>query len=645
MPGDRGDRPPVGASSADGDQTISFARITSTRADDDPVISLARDLRGASDERIVVGDVPQQPTNFQARADLLAEVERTDTGVSVLHAPTGTRGTGKTQLAAAYARVKLVEGWRLVAWINAEEISNVQAGLVEIANRIGISGSVGRDAIELAQELSHILKTDGHRHLIVFDNATDLDVLRPYIPTDGASRVLITSDQPSLTNLGEDIVVDRFTAEEAMIFLTARTGLTDISGVRAVAAALEYIPLGLAHAAAVINTQKLACEQYLGRLRSIKISDYAPDGPEGTGPDSTIEAVLLSLDSVRSADDNGLCIAILRLMAILSSSGVSRGFLDAAAESGVFPERRHRTRWGTSAMEKALITLVEHSLVTLSRDQRRISVHPFVMRVVRDQLTRQGRLAAVVRAAAYVLDTRAGKVESSSERAEVREVLLQISALLSNTGRRAVAEDDELAGMLLSLRSWALYHLNKLGDSLSQAVALGESLVADLELNRGRYHLDTLGARNNLAAAYQAAGKLDKAIPLFEATLNSREQILGHDHPDAMVSRNNLAAAYQAAGKLDKAIPLFEATLNSREQILGHDHPSTATSWSNLGFAYWEAGRTTEAIDLFDRTFEARKRLLGARHPETLTAWSDLNLARQEVERAEDADEPRSSRP
>jgi len=636
VPGDQGRSPGHRRTARGrGPDDLIRPRITSTPADDDPGISLARDLRGASDEQIVVGDVPQQPTGFQARAALLAELERTDTGISVLHAPTGMRGTGKTQLAAAYAQIKLAEGWRLVAWINAGEFSCLQAGLIEVANCIGLPGSAGRDAIEVIQGLRQVLKTDGYRHLIVFDNAPNPDVLRPYIPADGASRVLITSDRRSLTNLGEDVVVDRFTAEEALIFLTARTGLADISCVRAVAAELEYIPLGLAHAAAVISTQKLACEKYLGRLRSIKISDYPPDGSEGNGLYSTIEAVLLSLDAVRSADENGLCIAILRLMAVLSSSGVRRDLLDAAAESGVLPRRRHRTRWGTSAMDRALTRLVEHSLVTLSRDQRRISVHPFVMRVVRDQLARQERLAAVCRAAAYVLDIRAGKVESSSERAEVRDLLLQINALLGDTGRRAAADDGELAGMLLSLRSWALYHLNELGDSLSQAVALGESLVTDLELNRDRYHLDTLGARNNLAAAYQAAGRLDKAIPLFEATLTRQEQILGHDHPDAMVSRNNLAAAYQAAGRLDEAIPLFEATLTSREQILGHDHPSTATSWNNLGFAYWEAGRTTEAIALFDRTFEARKRLLGAEHPETLTAWNDLNLARQQAARAD----------
>ena len=302
--------------------------------------------------------------------------------------------------------------------------------------------------------------------MIVFDNAIDPDALRPYIPVGGASRVLITSDRRSLTNLGEDVVVDRFTADEAVAFLAARTGLTGVSGIQGVAAELEYNPLGLAHAAAVISTQKLACETYLGRLRSIKVSAYPPDGPEGTGPESTIEAVLLSLDTIRSADENGLSIAILRLMVVLSSSGVRRDLLDTATESGVLPRRRHRTGSGTSAMDRALTRLAEHSLVTLSRDQRRISVHPFVMRVVRDQLAWQERLAAVHRAAAYVLDIRAVEVESSPERAEVRDILLQINALLGNIGRRVAVEDDEVAGMLFSLRSWQLYLLNELGDNV-----------------------------------------------------------------------------------------------------------------------------------------------------------------------------------
>ena len=81
---------------------------------------------------------------------------------------------------------------------------------------------------------------------------------------------------------------------------------------------------------------------------------------------------------------------------------------------------------------------------------------------------------------------------------------------------------------------------------------------------------------NNLAAAYQAAGKLDLALPLFEETLKLRKAKLGPEHPDTLTSMNNLAAAYQAAGKLDLALPLFEETLKLSKAKLGPEHPRHA---------------------------------------------------------------------
>ena len=55
---------------------------------------------------------------------------------------------------------------------------------------------------------------------------------------------------------------------------------------------------------------------------------------------------------------------------------------------------------------------------------------------------------------------------------------------------------------------------------------------------------------------------------MFERTLADREQVLGATHRDTMITRNNLASAYQAAGRLEEAIPMFERTLADREQVL-----------------------------------------------------------------------------
>ena len=208
---------------------------------------------GVATGQVVVGDIPREPPGFQPREDLLAELDRVGQ-VSLVHAVTGMRGVGKTQLAAAYARARLAEGWRLVAWVNAEDAGSLLGGMAAVAEAAGMSDrgtgqGTGGDA---GQVVRHQLEVDGDRCLIVFDNASDPDVLRPFVPAGGAARVLITSNRQSVANLGTSVGVDVFSPDEALAFLAGRTGLADAAGAAAVAAELGYLPLALAQAAAVI---------------------------------------------------------------------------------------------------------------------------------------------------------------------------------------------------------------------------------------------------------------------------------------------------------------------------------------------------------------------------------------------------------
>jgi hypothetical protein len=100
---------------------------------------------------------------------------------------TGMRGVGKTHLAAAYARAKLADRWRLVAWVNAEDKGALLAGLLEVATGLGLAEAAGVLGLAEAEEseyqaaagrkVRHWLEAGGERCLLVFDNATALNAV------------------------------------------------------------------------------------------------------------------------------------------------------------------------------------------------------------------------------------------------------------------------------------------------------------------------------------------------------------------------------------------------------------------------------------------------------------------------------------
>jgi hypothetical protein len=581
----------------------------------------------------VVGDIPREPPGFQPRAGLLAELERAGAGVAVVHAVAETRGVGKTQLAAAYARARQAEGWRLVAWVSAEDTGTLRAGLAAAADAAGLAEGAGQDGGDPGLAVRHRLETDGDRCLIVFDNVTEPEMLQPYLPVDGAAQVLITSYRKPDPSLGTSVAVDAFSAGEAVVLLAGRTGRAE-DAVAAVAAELGHLPLALAQAAAVIAGEHIGYETYLDRLRTLSGQEDLIQDPEQPYPHRTAEAVLLSLEALRAGDQGTMCAGIMEIIAVLSGAGVRRELLHDAGQAGVLAGGGERAT--ATLVDLALDQLAAWSLLTFSLDGQTIMAHRLVSQVIRDGLTRRDRLTAVCREAAAVLEARAQALAGSQDRLAVRDIPVQVAALADRAAAAAEA-DEELAKALLRLRFFALYHLIELGDSAAQAITVGESLIADLDRLLGADHPDTLNTRNSLAAAYQAAGRPAEAIPLFEQTLVGRERLLGPDHPDTLNSQNNLAAAYQDEGRTGEAKLLFELTLAARERLLGADDPSTLNSRGNLAAICREEGRPDEAIPLFEQTLAGREQVLGADHPDTLHSRSNLAAAYREAGRPAEA--------
>jgi hypothetical protein len=409
----------------------------------------------AASHQVVAGDIPSEPPGFQARAVLLAELDRAHAIVPVIQFVTGRPGVGKTMLAAAYARAKLAAGWRLVAWVNAGDAWSLLAGLARTAGAAGLYESgAGWDASDPGQLVRRRLEADGDRCLLVFDDARDPDLLQPFVPAYGAARVLITGPGRSSAIQGTSVPVGVFSGDEAMAFLTARTGRVEAEEAAALAAELGQLPLALAQAASVIAGQSLGYRAYLERLRAMPVEEPLRREVGLPSVPGIAQAVLLSLEAVRAADQTGTCTRVIEILSVLSAAGVRRDLLHAAGQAGALATGGHRV--AAALVDEALARLAERSLVTVGLDGQLIIVPRTVMLVVRAEMARRQRLALVCRLTASVLEERAQAPAPSPDRPAIRDIPGQVSALVDNAAGPA-GEDKALATVLLRLLATAYW--------------------------------------------------------------------------------------------------------------------------------------------------------------------------------------------
>jgi hypothetical protein len=103
--------------------------------------------------QLVVGELPGVPPAFVEREELdrLAAIFTGGGGVAAVSALSGTRGAGKTQIAAAYARRAVEENVELVAWVSAATPDSLLSGLADIARAVGVEDPDGDSAASAAR--------------------------------------------------------------------------------------------------------------------------------------------------------------------------------------------------------------------------------------------------------------------------------------------------------------------------------------------------------------------------------------------------------------------------------------------------------------------------------------------------------------
>jgi tetratricopeptide (TPR) repeat protein len=579
----------------------------------------------AAEGQVVVGEIPREPPGFVPREVLgrLAGAAGRG-GVAVVCAVTGLRGVGKTQLAAAYARARVRDGWGLVGWVNAESADALLAGLARVAGRLGVADPEG-DSLESARRLREHLQARTDAGLLVFDNAAGADQLRPFLPATGGTQVVVTSTDQGFAELGEPVDVAVFSRAESLAYLQARTGLDDPAGAAAVAEELGDWPLGLAQAAATIRRQHLTYPRYLERLRAVPAAAVLGSVPGGDYPYPAAAALLLSIEATEASDPSGLAGRVLRVVAALSADGASRGLLGGLAGPG-----------GDAEVDAAVERCAAGSLLAWSVTGDAVIMHRLLGRVLRERDQARGGWDGTVTAALDLLEPALFPEEQAWDRREEGAHLAAHVEALWEADAAGAAADPARSLRQLRARCWAVRQLQAAAD-INRAVDLGTRVLADCERVLGADHPGTLTARGNLAAAYETAELLERAIPLYERTLADRRRVLGAGHPDTLAAQQRLANDYRDAGRPEEAIPLQEKTVADCERELGADHRDTLDARNNLAITFEMLGRMDQAIALHVKTLADGERVLGPDHPFTFSARNNLAHAYQTSGRLEQA--------
>ena len=545
----------------------------------------------------------------------------------------GMRGCGKSQLASDLAQWCEKQKWHLVAWINATSKEQVQSGLIELADRLGIETQDRNEESIIEQCFSHLESGEPSDRLIVFDNVEDINHLTKLVPRgDGLRVVVTTTNEHGWKNQSwESIKVGVFSREDSIKCLLRITDSKDREAADAVAQKLGDLPLAIAQAGATACAEDWTLKKYLVRLKRYSISIVIKPVQGDSYTEEVYKALLMAVDAALDklgGDEREVARRQLDGLAVLAQSGVPTRWIDPLSPDAYSSDLEENVPdIADENAHSALTELVNMSVVQQSVNKNVTMLHRLQAQVLRENWGKEKTATCeeAFDAAVEILGrTKYEQLPSNAtdaRRREVSDLIAQLSAIAVQDYSRSLFEREQVRGYL----NRAFDYADDLG-SVYEAVEL-DVAVSVVEDVLGPDHPDTLGVRNNLAVAYESVGRFGEAIELFEQVLAERERVLGADHPDTLNARNNLAGAYRSVGRFDEAIDAWEELLPDCQRVLGADHPVTLTVRNNLASAYDSAGRFGEAIELVEQVLAERKRLLGADHPDTLTVRNNLASA------------------
>jgi DNA-binding SARP family transcriptional activator/tetratricopeptide (TPR) repeat protein len=590
---------------------------------DDPEIAITPRYRRADLDR-QPNTLPPDIADFTGRAQELNELTEVRADRSVMRVDTieGMPGVGKTALAvrAAHRLSSRFPDAQLYVNLHGHDPGHAPrpaaAALGDLLRKLGIPPKLIPPSIESRKELWQREMGD-RRAVLVLDDATTGDQVRPLLPQAPGCRVLITTRR-ALHGLAEArrIRLDPLRQDEAVTLFTYVAGEErsgDREAVNEIVRRCGCLPLAIRLAAGRFHDSPMTTSADL--VEDLIMSD--PATAESREGSQVVHAAFEG--SYRELSDEQQ--RVFRRLSLAPTSEITQ--LAAAA----------LTDESISTIQVQLKALVEHSLI-LEAEESQIRLHDLIRAYARDRSakedSRQERRKARARLLYYYLNTtsRADQILHPHRR-RIHDLFDCSRQALLNINTPQEAQDwlEQEWHNALTVAKFAIGHeWKKEGALLVHALAQFLEAQGYWEEACEAHQLALQACRD--LRELRGTGQASLELCIMQFNLGDYEAALRHAK-DALAAHRALDDLPAEAETLDVLGLVLWSTARFREAIAHHQEARTlsqsaenrrieADAQAHIGLSYWNLGRYDESISQFRGALEIY-RYIGDRHGEAIT--------------------------
>ncbi|KAI1753536.1 P-loop containing nucleoside triphosphate hydrolase protein [Xylaria castorea] len=574
----------------------------------------------------------------------------------------GLGGSGKTQVALAYAYSRCRDLTCSVFWVDADTKASFTKDYQLIARKLGLATTLnGEDLLRAVRERIEEIPN----WVLVLDNADDLTlfgVIQSKHPSPSASRLNLNTFIPrgpigtilwtsrdrqiagSLVNAGRAIHILQMTFNEAETLLNTvkneKTKEDEHEAVIELLAELDHLPLAISQAAAYMRRTSTSVEDYLleiqrNKLRILGRSEYDQHRREQAS-NSVLETWDISVQYLRN--ENELTYDVLHSLAFVDNQNIPFDLIREAARlnsertTQPYPSSNHDKESEDDNFEviEVITRLCEFSFLSIrTLDQKgqkkSYDMHKLVQEAGRYRLQKCEDLtkdhAYFAKAAFRITSHLFPSYNARTWNDHIWERCEQYLAHAQQAGTWVEPYEVELeVARLLTNVFGYLYDRGRVREMepvIKKAFYFRQKML-------GEQHPDTIYSMDQLASTYNIQANYEEAEKLYRQVLHLREKVLGKKHPHTLSSMNDLGMIFKCQGKYEEAETLHRQTLQLNEKILGKKHPHTLGSINNLGSVLICQIKYEEAETLLRQTLQLREKILGKKHPDTLNSMNSL---------------------